>query len=351
MGKLMFNPAAPDAVINNLTSDSTTDALSAAQGKVLNDIIGITPPGKNIQQEIDTLNDKVKGIAIAANTDLNSLTTPGNYYSSNSTRSATLTNAPITTDGFSLVVTKKGNYTEQQAQAGGVVYVRGSSSSGFSEWQELALNSNLQQMGIDVGVLNSKVDPLQNNALANCNDATSSGRYKAINSTTNTPFTGHFVIDVIWYNSTEATMYAQSTGSNRFFIRYYNNGTWSAWEELALNSKLPISYSKGAVTAREFYGISGFLTTSATYLALYVPIILSPDVTDITNISITNAGIRISDGGYVIGNGADLTQYVIGAYVFKLQGLIRIDLNKSDGWGFTNNSICIGNATLSFTLS
>lgn len=119
----------------------------------------------------------------------------------------------------------------------------------------------------------------------------------------------------------------------------------------ALNSKLPILYSKGAVTAREFYGISGFLTTSATYLALYVPIILSPDVTDITNISITNAGIRISEGGYVVGNGADLTQYVIGAYVFKLQGLVRIDLEKSGGWGFTNNSICIGNATLSFTLS
>ena len=123
----------------------------------------------------------------------------------------------------------------------------------------------------------------------------------------------------------------------------------AAYDEL--NSKLPISYSKGAVTAREFLGIYGFLTASGTYLALYVPIILNPDVTGITNISITNAGIRISEGGYVVGNGADLTQYIGGAYVYKLQGLVRIDLNKSDGWGFTNNSICIGNATLSFTLS
>lgn len=119
----------------------------------------------------------------------------------------------------------------------------------------------------------------------------------------------------------------------------------------ALNSKLPISYSKGTVTAKEFMGIYGFLTTTGTYLALYVPIILNPDVTNITIISITNAGIRISEGGYVVGNGADLTQYISGAYVYKLQGLVRIDLNKSGGWGFTNNSICIGNATLSFTLS
>ena len=118
-----------------------------------------------------------------------------------------------------------------------------------------------------------------------------------------------------------------------------------------LNGKLPISYSKGAVAAKEFVGIYGFVTTSGTYLALYLPIILNPDITDITNISITNAGLRIADGGYVIGNGADLTQYVSAGYVNKLQGLIRFDLNKSDGWGFTNNTICIGNATLAFTLS
>ena len=80
------------------------------------------------------------GIEIAENTDLNSLTTPGFYYSPNSTRSATLINAPYSAAGFSLIVMKQGGNTNQHVQISNRVYVRGTGSGGttWDNWRRLA---------------------------------------------------------------------------------------------------------------------------------------------------------------------------------------------------------------------
>ena len=91
-----------------------------------------------------------------------------------------------------------------------------------------------------ITVLNSKFDPFANNAVSDCNVLMSTGRYKAINSTVNTPFSGHFVIDVIAYSQAEVSQIAKQVYSSRTFARGTadSGATWSEWEELTLNSKL-----------------------------------------------------------------------------------------------------------------
>lgn len=102
------------------------------------------------------------------------------------------------------------------------------------------LNAVYSDLSGRISTLNSKFDPNSTDAIANCNTLLTTGRYKAINSTLNTPFAEHFIIDVIAYNSSEITQVARLTSSSRVFARGTNNGgsTWSSWEEFALNRKL-----------------------------------------------------------------------------------------------------------------
>ena len=78
--------ATANVVENVLTSTSTTNALSAAQGKVLNDTIsGLNKKYKSID---NTATD------IAASTDLNTIVTIGNYRCASTDTAQTLTNKP-----------------------------------------------------------------------------------------------------------------------------------------------------------------------------------------------------------------------------------------------------------------
>jgi len=104
------------SVIDNLTSTSSTDALSANQGRVLD--------------------EKITAFAnteIVSNTDLNSLTTPGLYDCKNSTVAGTLSHCPVSA-GFAMIVLKKGSYASQMIHYGSKLYTREKSSAGWGSW-------------------------------------------------------------------------------------------------------------------------------------------------------------------------------------------------------------------------
>lgn len=198
-------------VINSLDSDSTTDALSAAQGKALNTkIVGtnganarnlsgytaktlidecvtqgyklyycsasggnklsdlpITQAGVYIvradtyYKSLDfmgtngydyhydytnnawtSLNSKIDTHAIAQNTDLNNLTTVGDYECATNTISSSLTHCPVSVT-FTMMVRKRGSYMQQVIFTfDGIMYIRNQGSSGWGDWKELALNDN-----------------------------------------------------------------------------------------------------------------------------------------------------------------------------------------------------------------
>ncbi len=86
------------SVVNNLTSDSTTNALSAAQGKAIND---------NIDQSI--IGNSPTDIGTSG-VNLNSYTTIGYYACSRNDIAASLVNCPITT-AFTLQVVRGINNT------------------------------------------------------------------------------------------------------------------------------------------------------------------------------------------------------------------------------------------------
>ena len=55
-------------------------------------------------QNLGVFSNKIGGTEIPANADLNTYTTPGTYYSPDSTRTKTLTNRPFDVSGFKLFV-------------------------------------------------------------------------------------------------------------------------------------------------------------------------------------------------------------------------------------------------------
>lgn len=88
-----------------------------------------------------------------------------------------------------------------------------------------------------------------------CNNATETGRYYTSLSTANAPSATHWVIDVIKYNDNEISQIARNVyTSNVVCTRAKLNGTWSTWEELALNSNL--------ADVREYYSIGNVSTKS-----------------------------------------------------------------------------------------
>lgn len=166
-----------------------------------------------------------------------------------------LTNGPVWTLAGAvgnLYVRANGIYVSQTFIGNAGLASRTSADGGstWNDWAGYALKN-------DIDTLTSKFDPYDNSAISDCNALMSTGRYKAINSTVNTPFSSHFVIDVIAYSSSEVSQIAKQVYSSRTFARGTADGgaTWSAWEELALNSKIPnfqthatYTYSSGSVT-------------------------------------------------------------------------------------------------------
>lgn len=83
---------------------------------------------------------------IPANTNLNSLTSPGTYYSENAAKSATLSNSPITDRAFKLVVEQtSGRNRFKQTIYGNdtksTTYVRTYSPEGLGNWQQVGVIS------------------------------------------------------------------------------------------------------------------------------------------------------------------------------------------------------------------
>lgn len=95
-----------------------------------------------IKSDLDALSGKFY-TAISFGTDLNSLTTPGFYGVLSGATASSLVHTPITDDGFVLQVFNKGNTVVQVVTSGYGYFMRGQSSSGFSNWEELALNSKV----------------------------------------------------------------------------------------------------------------------------------------------------------------------------------------------------------------
>ena len=101
-------------VKNNLTTTAPGGVLDARQGKALAD--------KWFK-------------AIASNTNMNDLTTPGLYGCANSTVAGTLVNSPVSGAGFSLLVTNKSSaYQMQILFYGSAIYSRGKTSGGWESW-------------------------------------------------------------------------------------------------------------------------------------------------------------------------------------------------------------------------
>ena len=102
-----------------------------------------------IDTGVSTLSDQIgqfQGIEIPANTDLNNLRTDGNYYSANSTRSATLSNTPVTGSGFALVVQNMGANTTQMIKTGSALFLRGTSGgSTWGDWRQYAEKSEVEK--------------------------------------------------------------------------------------------------------------------------------------------------------------------------------------------------------------
>lgn len=123
----------------------------------------------------------------------------------------------------------------------------------------------------------------------------------------------------------------------------------------ALNSKIDsVTVARrnvGTYSNAAMVGIIGYISTGGTELQLAVPLVLM-NVCNNVSVSSLILGLRTSDGGYVGGaNNFDATNYITAVSLYKAQGMINIILSKSDGWGATNNTVCGGRITLSYTLS
>ena len=113
-------------VYDGLDSTSTSDALSANQGKVLNG---------NLNSRY--IFDALRGTNIESNTDLNNMETPGIYYCTSSATAQTLSNCPVTSNFSMLVLPKSQSYVVQLLFANSAAYLRGNSSNGFGNWTAL----------------------------------------------------------------------------------------------------------------------------------------------------------------------------------------------------------------------
>lgn len=96
--------------------------------------------------------------------------------------------------------------------------------------------TNDDKLADAVNALNSNFTSfLGNDTTSDCNSETATGFKKAINSTANTPYAGHFVVFTFNYNQNEMIQFAMSTTAYVLYFRYYNS-SWSSWKMLGWNS-------------------------------------------------------------------------------------------------------------------
>ena len=122
-----------------------------------------------------TWNINASGEKIPDNADLNTYTTPGNYYSPGSTNSATHINPPMTNSGYKLIVEK--SYTSktifQYAKAqSNLIYYRVYNDSGvWSDWNIIISNKNISSYALPLsgGTLTGQLNAHGNIYMKNTN--------------------------------------------------------------------------------------------------------------------------------------------------------------------------------------
>lgn len=141
-------------VIAGYASTAQTAAQTAtdAAGSLSSAVTQVTQNTSDIA-DIQTGIIGALGTEIAENSDLNSLTTVGRYYSPNSTRTATLTNKPVGLPSatFLLEVDTAGAWYRQTISSGHntypIKYVRNFDGSTFSPWERIA-GPNVSNAGV-----------------------------------------------------------------------------------------------------------------------------------------------------------------------------------------------------------
>ena len=95
----------------------------------------------------------------------------------------------------------------------------------------------------------------------------------------------------------------------------------------------------------------GYVTGSGKSVRLYfIPVYSLIRAGNLTVSTVTAAGIRHSDGGYIGGsNDATLTTYI--SESGRSGGAIYVELTNDSGWGVTNNTPLSGIATVTYTVS
>ena len=222
-------PEAPEASLENLGISATATEI--------NHIAGAT---SNIQTQLNNRFDIVGGgTSIAANTDLNTLTTPGNY-SCIAGNVSSLTNCPITEGGFKLVVIN-GYTTEYKHQfiywgANSYIYYRTRNSNGT--WKNWVLLNNVSLANADGTLPISK----GGTGATDINSARISLKTACSYNISEKP-TGY---DDVWYGWALTNYYASPTSANTWGDAYYmlvsSDGTLRVGTQL--NDATSITWSK-----------------------------------------------------------------------------------------------------------
>lgn len=251
-------------VIDNLTSTTTDQPLSANQGKLLNDsklnLSGGTMTGELIvpattgtttanavptKSYVDTaLNKKFDniGTAITATTDVNTLKTAGHYRCETDNIAQSLANSPFTKSFTLTVDSSSGNtsFVTQIAQIydTGEIKYRTCMVSSWSAWKSLfekgAYTGTAQDLKDEIDLkLYSKAQPL---ASADWNTYTTHGHYvvKGGANGPSTDPTSYWDLTVKGDHNfiQEAT---QSTGTAKYVRAYRSHlGTWGNWNREAV---------------------------------------------------------------------------------------------------------------------
>lgn len=114
----------------------------------------------------------------------------------------------------------------------------------------------------------------------------------------------------------------------------------------------PLAVGKGERSYSNI-GASGYLTTNATVLCFYLPILVAGTSVSITTLT---ASVRVGTGGFTTPGGSTAESLIPAGVVTQsvtMSGnFMRVLLTKSAGWGATNNTpVSVQITSLKFTVS
>lgn len=194
-------------VIDSLTSPSKVSALSANQGKVLNENKLEKGTYTGTAQDLsDLINLKYNnlGTEIPASSDLNNYKTPGHYKVGTNANAQTLLNSPFT-QAFTLTVDSViNNYYTQIAQVfdTGVMKYRVFNLTAWSPWKTIANTDQIVSTQASNAIVKGTDGGAYLNLTTSATIFTSYAVYKYGNNTTGAPATGFFNYNVQGQNIT-----------------------------------------------------------------------------------------------------------------------------------------------------